>query len=96
MKEKIPVNVFNDMEIYINEQQSWYNDNQSESKEVFDEKREAMENKCREMIAEMSKQNVDANQSTEMNMDDLKEKMNEMNSSKESYEQDGPSIEEVD
>ena len=31
-----------------------------------------------------------------MNMDDLKEKMNEMNSSKESYEQDGPSIEEVD
>ena len=96
MKEKMPVNVFDDMEVYLNEQQAWYDDNKSESKYVFDEKREAMEKKCREVIEEMTKQNVDANQSTEMNMDDLKEKMNEMNSSKESYEQDGPSIEEVD
>jgi L1 cell adhesion molecule like protein len=93
MKEKMPVNVFDDMEVYLNEQQSWYDENQSESKEVFDEKREAMENKCRGMIEQMSNQNIDTNQSSNINMDDLKKNMN----TEEACNQDeGPSIEEVD
>ena len=86
MKDKIPVNVFEDMEVYLNEQQAWYDENQSETKEGYDTKREEMENKCRKMIENMSNQNVNAGMGNEADLNDLKSKMNP----------EGPKIEEVD
>ena len=88
----MPTNVFEDMEVYLNEKQAWFDDNQNEPKEVFEKTQEEIETKCKEMIGKMSEQNFEA--PSGVNMDDLKANMQQ--ASPESEEEDGPAIEEID
>jgi heat shock 70kDa protein 1/2/6/8 len=92
MKSKMPTNVFEDMEVYLNEKQAWFDDNQNEPKEVYEKTQEEIETKCKEMIGKMSEQNFEA--PSGVNMDDLKANMQQ--ASPESEEEDGPAIEEID
>ena len=61
MREKMPVNVFEDMEVYLNEKQSWLDDNPSANKEEYEAQLAEMERKCTDMISSMSGQNFQTN-----------------------------------
>jgi L1 cell adhesion molecule like protein len=89
LKEKMPANVFEDMEVYLNEQQSWFDENQNVDKEVYEKQQAEMEDKCKEMLKKMGDANVEMPQGSDPS--NFKMPTEETND-----EEDGPKIEEID
>ena len=89
LKEKMPANVFEDMEVYLNEQQSWFDENKNMDKEVYEKQQAEMENRCKEMLKKMGDANVEMPQGSDPS--NFKMPTEETNG-----EEDGPKIEEID